>query len=73
MNAPNWVIQNRIKICTTCETTNSCDKKFTILRAESHCPLKKWDNADEEVRKRAWPESAQRLSGCCDSALNYGD
>jgi hypothetical protein len=73
MNAPKWVIEKRIKICTECEYQKSCDKRFTILQALSHCPANKWKNANEEIKERAWPESAARVSGCCDSALNYGD
>lgn len=73
MNAPKWVIEKRVKICTTCEVNQNCDKKYYVIEDVSDCPLKKWANAAEEIRRRAWPESAQRVSGCCDSAINYGE
>ena len=70
---PNWVVNKRLGICKECSENETCNGKFSVLQDQPKCPLNKMPNVMEEIANRAWPKNAPRLSGCCDSALNYGD
>ena len=73
MSIPRWILDKRHTICANCEATNGCSDKFTILDRRPKCHLGKLNSEDDEIAERAWPSGATRISGCCDSALNYGE
>jgi hypothetical protein len=45
--------------------------RFQILSEAPTCPLDKLASRSDEIAAKAWPEGAQQISGCCDSAQNY--
>lgn len=68
---PRWLVDKRLQICAQCERTTECRVRFEVLTEAPQCPLKRLATRDEEVAANAWPEGAQPVSGCCDSAQNY--
>lgn len=66
-----WIVDKRIKTCLACERQTTCTARFDIAAEAPQCPLKRLATRDEEVAAKAWPEGAQQVSGCCDSAENY--
>ena len=68
---PRWIVDKRVKTCLACERQTTCTARFDIATEAPQCPLKRLATRDEEVAARAWPEGAQQVSGCCDSAENY--
>lgn len=70
-NIPRWLLDERHKTCATCNLMKTCEAKYEILNSNPPCPLKKLKGYNEALAERAWPSSAPRASGCCDSARNY--
>jgi hypothetical protein len=70
---PNWIANKRLDTCSKCLLQNECGIKYKILEEAPACPKGSILSVMDEVANKAWPENAPRLSGCCDSALNYGD
>jgi hypothetical protein len=68
---PRWLVDKRMQICAQCERATECKGKFEALNEAPNCPLKKLATRDDEVAARAWPDAAEVVSGCCDSAQNY--
>jgi hypothetical protein len=66
-----WIVDKRAAICAKCERGQNCGARFGIANAAPPCPLKLLPTEQEEIAARAWPEGAQPVSGCCDSAQNY--
>lgn len=71
MSIPRWLLDKRHSTCANCSDSNDCKDKFTILDRVPKCHLGKLQSEDYEISERAWPSGATRISGCCDSALNY--
>ena len=71
MNIPSWIIQKRSQQCGACHQQKQCTAKFKILSEIVECPRNIIRSVQEEIASKAWPEQAPRVSGCCDSALNY--
>ncbi len=68
---PRWIVDKRLRTCAKCEHTATCAVRFQIANPAPECPLKLLPTEQEEIQARAWPEGAQPVSGCCDSARNY--
>jgi len=69
---PQWLSKKRQQTCGACNEAKACQVKFRILEQSPECPLEKLHSIDDELRwAKAWPETAPRVSGCCDSALHY--
>ena len=68
---PRWIVDKRISICLSCEQATTCTARFEILNEAPMCPLKRIASKADEIAARAWPDGAQQISGCCDSATNY--
>lgn len=68
---PRWIVDKRAAICVKCERTATCKARFEIANPAPRCPLARLPTQHEEIQARAWPEGAQPVSGCCDSARNY--
>jgi hypothetical protein len=68
---PRWILDKRLKTCLACEQQATCTARFEILAEAPRCPLGRLASRADEVAAKAWPESAQQVSGCCDSAVNY--
>jgi hypothetical protein len=45
--------------------------KFDLATEAPACPLNRLPSRADEIAAKAWPEGAQQVSGCCDSAENY--
>ena len=73
MSIPKWVSDLRLDKCRSCSLSQNCLVRFEILEQNSKCPKGEWSTVFDEIEKRAWPSNAPRISGCCDSALNYGE
>lgn len=71
MSIPSWLVDKRLSVCAQCERTTECNARFEILEDAPECPIKRLATRDEEVAAKAWPEGAESVSGCCDSAENY--
>jgi len=70
---PRWILDERHKVCAACDQMKSCQFKYQIMNEKPQCPLGKLKTYQDLVAERAWPSGATRVSGCCDSAMNYGD
>lgn len=68
---PRWILDKRIAICLDCDHQTTCAARFQILKDAPQCPLGRLPTREQEVAAKAWPEGAERASGCCDSAQNY--
>lgn len=68
---PGWLVDKRTAVCASCELHSQCEGRWTVLDDAPKCPRKLLLSYDEEVQARAWPQSVPRVSGCCDSVLNY--
>lgn len=68
---PRWLVDKRLQICAQCEQATECVVRFQLLEDAPKCPLKRLATREQEVAAKAWPEGAERASGCCDSAENY--
>lgn len=68
---PRWIAQKRKETCAHCEIVKICPDKMTLLNEVPFCSLSKLHSVEDELRwAKAWPETAPRVSGCCDSALH---
>jgi hypothetical protein len=67
---PNWLVQNRQRICAECSQKTECKAKFLMLYEEMNCPLGKQLSKCDAIAARAWPQGAERISGCCDPIGN---
>ena len=68
---PRWLVDKRLSVCAQCEQAATCVARFQILKEAPQCPLGRLATREQEVTAKAWPEGAERASGCCDSAENY--
>lgn len=68
---PQWLVDKRKKTCSTCYQQVGCVAKLQILSDAPTCPLNLLPSKSQIVFEKAWPAQALRVSGCCDSALNY--
>jgi hypothetical protein len=68
---PRWLLDKRIATCLDCDCQTTCTARFGILHDAPECPLGRLVTLAEEIQARAWPDGAERASGCCDSAQNY--
>ena len=67
------MLDKRHQTCASCEDAKDCKVKYQILEQNPKCPLGKIKSYQDMITERAWPSEAPRVSGCCDSAMNYGD
>lgn len=72
MKIENWIVNQRRKVCMDCDLHKDCPSSRHLFAEASGCPKGLHPTRAEAVTERAWPSNAPRLSGCCDSALNYG-
>jgi len=71
MKIPPWLLRKRHDTCQRCEIVRTCQDKQTLLDAVPVCSLAKLHPLVDEIRwRQAWPEGADAVSGCCDSALH---
>lgn len=63
---PRWLLEQRRKTCAACSEREGCGHIPSIFHCETGCPLGRHKPAQEAIAARAWPEGAERLSGCCD-------
>jgi hypothetical protein len=63
---PQWLAQDRQRICQACAKQSSCPAKFTIPQDLTDCPDKRHPSKADAIAARAWPQGAERISGCCD-------
>jgi len=68
---PRWLVDKRTAICLSCHQRTGCVARYQILSEAPTCPLNKLASRSDEIAAKAWPEGAQQISGCCDSAQNY--
>jgi hypothetical protein len=68
---PRWLVDKRTRICLVCDEQTLCTARWRLLHAAPDCPLKRLPSLSAEVAAKAWPEGAEPVSGCCDSAQNY--
>lgn len=68
---PRWIVDKRAKVCISCAQQIGCQGKYSILSETPVCPLGLLASTANEIAAKAWPEGAQQVSGCCDSAQNY--
>jgi hypothetical protein len=68
---PQWMADKRSAVCLACDQYGGCPGRWTILQDRPACPLGKLPSKDDEIAARAWPDGAEQVSGCCDSADNY--
>jgi len=64
-----WVVKDRHRICSACAQLAQCSSAGvlkTLFFEVSRCPLGKHLSRNDAVAKRAWPDSAPPVSGCCD-------
>lgn len=67
----SYIIESRRLICSKCEREKECgvSKVFhSLFSDETKCPEKRHLSRANEIAKKAWPESAPSISGCCDRA-----
>jgi len=68
---PRWLLDKRSEVCKACDRKRRCQTAHTIMQDNTACPINAHPSLEDEMRwERAWPEHAQRISGCCDSALH---
>lgn len=60
-------------MCAACDEMKNCTFKYQIMNESPKCPLGKLKGYQDMIVEKAWPSGAARVSGCCDSAMNYGD
>lgn len=71
MTIPRWLANKRHETCARCEIVKSCEDKITLLSQTPRCSLRRLHSLADEMRwAAAWPESAERASGCCDPVAN---
>lgn len=68
---PSWIVDKRVQVCGACQEQSGCSVKFDLATEAPACPLNGLPSRADEIAARAWPEGAQQISGCCDSAQNY--
>lgn len=68
---PRWLANARHETCVKCGDKSTCTVQYDMLRPAPKCPLGKLPSLDDAIAERAWPSSAPKVSGCCDSAVNY--
>ena len=66
MNVERWLSLKRHAVCVACPQIKTCDAVPSIFSPVSACPLQKHPSRDEEIAARAWPATAEPVSGCCD-------
>lgn len=67
----SWLVDKRVQTCAACQEQSGCVAKFDVATEAPACPLNRLPSKVDEIAARAWPEGAQQVSGCCDSANNY--
>ena len=68
---PGWVFEHRKSTCFNCSSYFSCKDKLNIVKRNFICPLGKIKLIDDLIADKAWPDSIDKISGCCDSAMQY--
>lgn len=68
---PQWVADKRSGVCLNCDQYAGCSGRWDILAEAPNCPLGKLPSVGDEIAARAWPDGADPVSGCCDSAMDY--
>jgi len=63
---PNWLAQDRQRICSECLQKADCKAKFLMLHDDMQCQEGRQLTKDDAIAARAWPQGADRISGCCD-------
>lgn len=63
------IVVARMRICQSCPYLSECNPKIEEENVDCRTGMVK--SMSESIREMAWPDSADRISGCCDSALNY--
>jgi len=70
MSVEGWIVKARLATCLKCRHRAECEKtagRIASLTAEvTTCPMGWHPSRDEAVAARAWPETAPKVSGCCD-------
>ena len=67
----SWIVDKRVQLCAACQEQSGCAIKFDVATEAPACPLNRLPSKADEIAAMAWPEGAQQISGCCDSANNY--
>jgi len=72
MSVEGWIVKARLTTCLKCSLRAECEKTTgriaSLLSEVTTCPKKLHPGRNEAVAARAWPESAPKVSGCCDRA-----
>lgn len=71
MTLPRWLIDKRFRVCQSCSQREGCKATGSLFDDVPLCPIAAHPSASDELRwERAWPQHADAVSGCCDSALH---
>lgn len=66
MKTPGWLAQQRAETCAKCPDKSTCCRAIYILTPTPQCPRGLLKNTVDAIAARAWPENAEKVSGCCD-------
>lgn len=66
MSIPGWLAQERAQTCARCQDKSMCPRALFILLEDPRCPRGVLPVAAQAIAARAWPDAAEKVSGCCD-------